>query len=153
MKEAWIYVRSQHLFTRKQEKFFKDTMKFTPKQCNRHQSQRNGGCKQDWASKVGHRLSKSWQQWMQRALPGNSCSHYPKDGPASQAGGKTHTFILRERVFLSHLGDCRAKCQQNITFFLPTPSWRSSHANEVLQIIKWKDLILNIKMKRNLRAM
>ena len=68
---------------------------------------RNGGCKQDCASKAGHRLSKSWQQCMQRALPGNSCSHYPKDGPASRAGGKTHTFILRERVFLSHLGDCR----------------------------------------------
>lgn len=107
MKEAWIYMRSQHLFTRKQEKFFKDTTKFTLKQCNRHQSQRNGGCKQDYASKAGQRLSKSWQQWMQTALTGNSCSHYPKDGPASQPGGKTHTFILTERVFLSHLGDCR----------------------------------------------
>lgn len=27
-------MRSQHLFTQKQEKPFKDTMKFKPKQCN-----------------------------------------------------------------------------------------------------------------------
>lgn len=106
------------------------------------------------ARKAGHRLSKNWQQGMQTPLTGNSCSHYPKDGPASQEGRLIHSSERKGfSVTLRWLLAIWANCQQSITFFLPTLSWRSSHANQVLQIRKWKDLRLTIKTKRNFRAM
>ena len=131
MKEAWIYMRSQHLFTRKQEKFFKDTTKFTPKQCNRHQSQ-----EMEAANKtVPARLGTGWAK-----ADSNGCKELYQaiavvitrrtDQLAKQEGKLIHLFWEKGfSVTLRWLSAIWAKCQQNITFFLPAPSWRSSHAN------------------------
>lgn len=109
MKEVRIYMRSQHLFTRKQEKSFKDTMKFKPKQRSTDIKSKET----EAADRLPARNEKTWvpaeQQLTVIGVSGSyrqGWSRCPKDRLARMPEGKSHKFIPRERFSQSHLGDC-----------------------------------------------
>lgn len=108
MKEAWIHMRAQHLFTRKRENPFKDTMKLKSKQCNTDaNSKEMKDANRLWwqiTRRTGHRLSKIRQDEC-KSLYGQLLQSLSKGQPNHTAGMEESSIYSTRKVFLqSRLG-------------------------------------------------
>lgn len=108
MKEAWIYMKSQHLLTRKQEKPFKDTMTFKSKQCNGDINRKEMKA----ANRLCWRVNEDGALVERKLTLMDADSSYRQllwslsKGQSSQTVSREVINLFWEKGFQSHLGDC-----------------------------------------------